>query len=293
MEVNSMSDPNSFLHLIQMIPATFWGVVIGSLFTIGGVALSNRANSDRLRIQLTHEWNLKERERQLSLKRDIFLETVKALATGFNSLGTFTNLNSPPDKLGRKYFDKASMIAQVYLVGNAETISAIEAVSQELSAAMARLHSQRLPLILTKGKADIHRNEINLANAEVTRLLEQMKEMNIEGIRDDRKFNELQANFEFQTNQIKRDSELAGKMDQEVKEGLDLLLKAVTIELSKVARHLPKALASARKELGLPLDEAWFKSLFESGIAAQGKVVDTFISEMDETLKKNSAKQES
>ncbi len=40
------------LRLIEKIPATFWGVVIGSFCTLGGVVLTNRANDKRLREQL-------------------------------------------------------------------------------------------------------------------------------------------------------------------------------------------------------------------------------------------------
>lgn len=35
----------------QAIPSTFWGVVIGSLFTILGVVLSNSASEKRLKAQ--------------------------------------------------------------------------------------------------------------------------------------------------------------------------------------------------------------------------------------------------
>jgi hypothetical protein len=39
-------------RLITQIPGTFWGVVAGSLFTIIGVGLTNRANARNLHSQL-------------------------------------------------------------------------------------------------------------------------------------------------------------------------------------------------------------------------------------------------
>ncbi len=57
---------NGFLlscaQLLDKIPATFWGVVIGSLLTLTGIFFTNRANNRRLSLQLQHDRELKNRE---------------------------------------------------------------------------------------------------------------------------------------------------------------------------------------------------------------------------------------
>ena len=61
------------VELIEDVPATFWGVLAGSFFSILGVWLTNRASEARLEIQFKHERLVKSTERELTLKKDIYL----------------------------------------------------------------------------------------------------------------------------------------------------------------------------------------------------------------------------
>jgi hypothetical protein len=49
--------------LAQKIPATFWGVLAGSFFTLVGVTFTNRSNDKRLSKQLAHDRQIKAKER--------------------------------------------------------------------------------------------------------------------------------------------------------------------------------------------------------------------------------------
>jgi len=61
-----------FTQLLNGIPATFWGVVIGSLFTLTGVYLTNRASDRRLRSQLQNDRELKNREREMTFRKETY-----------------------------------------------------------------------------------------------------------------------------------------------------------------------------------------------------------------------------
>jgi len=64
---------NDLLGLIVLIPGTFWGVVVGSFFSIGGVMLTNRANQRRLVAQFAHERQLRISEREHTLRKEVYL----------------------------------------------------------------------------------------------------------------------------------------------------------------------------------------------------------------------------
>jgi len=68
-----MNIHSQLLALIERIPATFWGVVIGSFFSLGGIVIANRANDRRLREQLKHDREMRNRDRELSLRKDVYL----------------------------------------------------------------------------------------------------------------------------------------------------------------------------------------------------------------------------
>ena len=73
---------SKLLVLVREIPATFWGVVFGSFFTLVGIKLTNRANNQRLQAQLSHERELQKKERELSLRREVYLTAVEAMSAG-------------------------------------------------------------------------------------------------------------------------------------------------------------------------------------------------------------------
>ena len=76
-----MKDPLQFLiQLLAEIPATFWGVVIGSLFTLTGIYLTNRASDRRLRLQLQNDRELKNREREMAFRKDTYAAGVEAIS---------------------------------------------------------------------------------------------------------------------------------------------------------------------------------------------------------------------
>jgi hypothetical protein len=52
------------IRWLENVPATFWGVLAGSFFTLLGVWLTNRAQGRRLDRQLEHERTLKSEERE-------------------------------------------------------------------------------------------------------------------------------------------------------------------------------------------------------------------------------------
>ncbi|MFU8889505.1 MAG: hypothetical protein ACNA8N_12985, partial [Trueperaceae bacterium] len=81
--------------LIASLPATFWGVIIGSLFTVIGVAITNASNTQRLRLQHEHERERDERTRDLSMRRDVYMGAFEAIATGMTMVGNFGELEVP------------------------------------------------------------------------------------------------------------------------------------------------------------------------------------------------------
>jgi len=143
---------HELLALIAKIPPTFWGVVFGAFFSLGGVVLTNRANDRRLQAQLSHERELRKKERELSLLKDVYLAAVEAIATGINTIRYFPDMSIPYDKLMVEYGKKAPAIAKVYLIGGEETVKAIVHLISELSATYLQLHAKRIPLVGQKNE---------------------------------------------------------------------------------------------------------------------------------------------
>lgn len=272
------------LTLMEKIPASFWGVVVGSFLSLGGVVVSNRANDRRLRQQLAHDRELKNRERELSLRKDIYLAAAEAIATGINSIGSFANLDISNDKLTAAYIDKSPSIAKVHVIAQKDTTRAIVKLVGELGAAYLRLFARRLPLLAEKQRIAVIKDQMDAFGRERDRMLELMKQHNLSGEKDSRKWDILEKNFNFEQQRI----------DDAIKEYDDLtsfmyskqinLMTECINETTKLSRLIVPVLVAVRAELEMPLDEASYVTVIEESILHQKSAVAEFIEQVQSSV---------
>lgn len=272
------------LALLEEIPATFWGVVVGSFFSLGGVVVSNRANDRRLRQQLAHDRELKNRDREFTLRKDIYLAAAEAIATGINSLGSFANLDIPNDKLTASYIDKSSSIAKVHVIAQKDTAKAIAKLTGELGLAYLRLFARRLPLLAEKQRIAMLKEQMDAFGRERDRMLELMKQYNLSGENDRRRWDIIEKNFNFEQQRI----------DETINEhdNLAAVLYAKQIELitdcigetTKLSRLIAPVLAVVRTELEMPFDEASYVAVIEESIMHQKAAVAEFIKQVQSSV---------
>ena len=265
------------LTLVEKIPASFWGVVIGSLLSLGGVVASNRANDRRLRQQLAHDRELKTRERELTLRKDIYLDAAEAIATGINSIGNFANLDIPSDKLTAAYIVKSPSIAKVHIIAEKDTTRTVATLVGELGAAYLRLFGKRLPLLAQKQQIEFLKDQMDSFGRERDRILELMKQHNLSGEGDPRKWEILEKNFNFEQQRIddviKEHDSLSSVM---ASRQIDLMRECIN-ETTERSRLVPPVLTAVRAELELPFDETNYVAVIEENIRRQQAAVSEFI----------------
>ena len=104
------------INLVEAIPPTFWGIVFGSFFSLGGVIITNRANDRRLTAQLNHDREVRGKERDLTLRKEIYLGAVEGLQAGVEMIAGFSNLEIPYVKLSEGYQERAPAVAKVHVI---------------------------------------------------------------------------------------------------------------------------------------------------------------------------------
>ena len=103
---------DSLNDIFQKIPAALW-VVFGSLISLSGVVLTNRASEQRLKSQFLHDRDLRNSDRELALRKEIYLSVAEAIHAGFIAIGKMPNLEMTLDEITRGYFDRAPALAKV------------------------------------------------------------------------------------------------------------------------------------------------------------------------------------
>jgi hypothetical protein len=249
------------MDLMKAVPATFWGVVIGSFFTLSGVILSNRASERRMRAQFEHDRDLRARERDLNLRKEIYLAAAEALNAGLEAVGRLGNIDVPLDKAVEVYADKAPAIAKVHVIAREETFIAVGQLSVALNQAILQLTTKRIPLTLLQGRIASMSQLLDGFQKESAHALELMRNYNIEGTVDLRRFEAIEGQFKFEQNRINEtvnerflvQKELMSKQLVYIEESLGLA-GAVTALIAPVV-------IAVRRELELPFDEDAYRRM--------------------------------
>lgn len=264
-----------------MIPGTFWGVVVGSFFSLGGILLTNRANLERLKAELAHDREMKGRERELSLKKEVYLAAAEAISAGLIAVGRFANLDIPYQEIASDYVKKSSAIAKVHVIAGQETMGAVTQFQGALESAYMRLSADRVPLTVQREEVIRLRGQIDTAARERDRLLDIMKAQNLEGNADQRRWNVLQANFEFEQ---KRSAEAASQHKELALKLQSAQLKyteACVREYGKLSLLLVPAVVCVRSELDLPIDATTYNNLVASGVHKQAEDLKQLIAALE------------
>jgi len=265
------------LALIEKIPATFWGVVVGAFFSLGGVALANRATDRRQRKQLAHDREIRDRERDLSLRKDIYLAAVEAISAGHMSVGRFSNLDIPNEKITETYIEKSPAIARVHVVAQEETARAIATFTSELGAVYLRLFAKRIPLTIQKQQLASLKDQIVNFEKERDQMLDLIKQHNLDGSADQRRWDVINGNFKYEEQRITDTTQQHDQLAALFYPAQLSYMQGCVVEMGKLTRLLVPTVVAMRHELDLPINVAAYRQVLEDGLQKQENAMREFL----------------
>jgi hypothetical protein len=272
------------LRLIEKIPATFWGVVIGSFFTLGGVMLTNRANNRRLREQLRHDRELRNRDRELSLRKDVYMSAAEAIWAGLFAVGRFGDLDIPNNKITEAYMEKSPAIAKVHVIANEKILRAQTDLVSELNATYMRLFAKRVPLITQKMEISNLQQKIDSFRRDTTQMLELMKQFNLDGATDQRRWNVIEGHFKFAQDRIAEISKELATLFADLSQKQLRYIEECIGEANRLNRLVVPVVVAVRTELDIPINEAAYMELMEESNKRQEASLNNFMKKMRSLL---------
>ena len=210
------------------------GILIGSMFTMAGVWLTNRGNLRNLRQQLAHDRTQKKTEYELGIRRDVYLGVAQSVSEGITAISRLTDLSISNSEAIEKYKNNSSQIAKIHIVAREQTAIAFLEFMRGLSQAMLRVSIARKPVQAIKDQMALHLERMNRHNSSRDQALELIKQMSLNGIRDDEKFNRLSDAFEYEQSQA---SEAALEHDKLLDQLKPEHFKLFQIALGKVCTN--------------------------------------------------------
>jgi len=143
---------------MERIPATFWGVVAGSFFTLLGVYFTNRSNNRRQEAQLRQDRQIKAaqlehdresntREREMAFRKEVFTEVAEAIFAGMSGVMEHADLSVPANLVTADFFKKAPAIGKAHLIAGEKTVRAISELMTAFESTFLRLSIRRARMV--------------------------------------------------------------------------------------------------------------------------------------------------
>ena len=253
----------NLITLIESIPPAFYGVLIGSLLTIIGVTLTNISNTKRLRIQHEHEVALRSKERDLNMRREVYMDAMEAISAGITAISRFSELSETPEALMQSYSSLSSKLGKVTIVGQNATIEALANFQLEVNGAFLRMSAKRDKFDKQLRHSQAVEAEIEKLNDKLNQLTTQFTQAKVNQDHD------LSHRYQAEIDALHKD--LTDLQEQERNIGNQLmhtiakLVQTSMTEVSALNKLLVPLISLMRKELELPFNSEHFAQILEKG----------------------------
>lgn len=271
---------------LRAIPDTVWAAVLASLLTLSGVILTNFAQNKRFLRQLDYDHKQRNRERQLRLKQEVFLNAVEGLTNIENAISNMGNLEIEYGDIGNRFSAGAAAVQRVYVVASNKTVSALAAYLNDAGVTLLGLVSQRNQLCERHARLKWLQAAVQKSLDEKDRLLALMKEATVRGITDVDLWRRLKDIFDYET---KQGDEWAQDRDETIKvqtKALMEMLKRCYSEQMRLSRLATPLLAAVREELELEFNVAEYEALIISLAPRAEKAINDLVGDMSRDIMK-------
>lgn len=266
---------------VAWIPESVWGIAFGSLISFSAVMLATRAGDKRLLAQFKHERDKATKDREMSLRKEVFFDAADAVSAGIDAIPNFANLNVAVDNITSDVRKKSSALGRVYVIAKIETIERFVELQTQLGEIYLKLFARRAELEKESAKLKLIDSQVEQFGKERDRFLEMIKQHNIEGTRDQRKWDVLHGNFEFEQTRITKLLEEREALVASVAPVHAEFIRECAAHVQAVRKaSIGPLLAAVRAELELEFNHQAFQALTNESVAKQSAALDAFVNQL-------------
>lgn len=247
--------------VIHLLPDVVWAAIISSMIAWFGVVVVNRQETKRTKLRLEHDAIQRGKEREMGLRREVYLGAAETLGNAFRYLALFSDPGINPQEHLKIIQNMPAAINKVHLIASTDTISALSEATSYFAKSNLELHRQKIPINILN--QEIQRVKQIISGQESYRgyLLDTMHQLERSANKDPNLWAPLGKQFEITYQQINENIGRIGILQKKLF-GLQIeLAKKSDGALREFGKLLIDANIAGRKELNLPLDEEKYKAL--------------------------------
>lgn len=270
--------------LIHGIPLALWVTiavsVISPIVTVLGIWWSNwnagRLQQDKLEKdstqfrqklsqdstqfgnQLQHDAHQRDRDRQMSMRREVYLDAAAALVHLQHTYSQASDIKIDVKEVNASFAKNQAAIAKTHIVGTQATVDAVMAYTNALGAAYVELLSRRPSLEIRKAAIDTHDALMMQAHDDRVRCNRMLEQYNLEGANEPQRWQMIQKQYEFATERWEdQNAKRAALQAEQLRETIEISNRLIEMN-GTIIPHLPRAVLAVRAELEMQIDSDWY-----------------------------------
>ena len=231
-------------------------------------------------VRSNNQLKLAEIEREKNIRKEVYLQAVEALVRAINVVPNLLNLDANDQEFSAQMANDSGVIAKVQIVGSESTVTAVTAIMSLIGSTILELILERSTLIERKKHIEVLEGLRSKEQSEIERYISIMKNINLEGNRDQRLWETINQNVVFETKQRDHHIEEIDKLwSIQNKEHLKFAKKCME-KFFEISSNLPAVTLSVRDDLNLPISNDAYLDIFNNNIEMAKQVFDRFYGQL-------------
>ena len=266
----------SLWRALEAVPAAVYAAMTASSITLIGLWLQNRGESQRNLQRLEHDAWQRDREREMTLRREVYLCAAESLAQAQEYLAGLSRMDDSTQQHEALIKGVGADLNKVHIVGSMATVQAVVEANQFFAHALSELSVHKLPIAAIEREIVCEQEAVDSAIARRDEALAQLKEMTRTAKEDARAWDLHQRIFNDEQSDI--DAALARKerlQRQLGKRRLDFHKRCAEAGL-ELGKRVVSANLAIRRELELDLDAGSYRELMQKAHDRIATVLDDF-----------------
>jgi hypothetical protein len=271
------------------------GVIIGAVITGVGTVfvttittlIANRHARTLQRSQFKFDGEERKAENLMQIRREVYLQAADALVGLTSTLGRGINFSEPDEPLNAAAQAFGAAIARVQVAGTPETAVRAAALARVATAQSLQFITERIPLRSRQGDIATAASMRDEQQRDVDRLIELMRNFNLELSTDELRWKAIQRQMEFAVKQRdKYSDEWSRLLDEQSHASLKLML-SLPERMQAISEASGPLLESIRLELGNESASEQLREEFKKGNVEARTLVAAAVDAMQDQLAKD------
>jgi hypothetical protein len=242
---------------LYKLPSEFWAI----LGTLLGAFIIHLSSTQILKKQLKHETVEKKKERQLSVRKEVYLKASEDFVKASQHLGSLSQLDISTNNLNHGFHDLFISASKVSLIAEQKTVKSVSDLVAYYNKILLKFIPQILDFNLIKNQITFNKEFHSKTKIEIERILNEMSKYNENLEHNLARFQVLNDAFKFQQERsIKLSTEINDLWITYSKQNL-IFLKELIEELKNIYPLETIVLCNMREELEIDTNHKDFEEL--------------------------------